>query len=124
MAAMMKQAPHAVVKFKVYSRKMDLAYPQKMDMVNDDRRLNRVETKNAIPFGPWARMIGESIFSFDHRVSSASHFFVFNFGLNLLVGSQSRKKEFLNCLTLRLCYPVFYVDHHRFELCYSWNSSW
>jgi len=53
MAKMLKEHPHSLVKFQVYSTKGETTY--------EDRRLNRVKTKNAIPFGPWAKMIVESI---------------------------------------------------------------
>ena len=49
---MLKENPHGLVKFQVYSTKGESTY--------EDRRLNRVKTKNAIPFGPWAKMIVES----------------------------------------------------------------
>ncbi|XP_057308446.1 cation channel sperm-associated protein 2-like [Hydractinia symbiolongicarpus] len=49
MFKMLRETPHALVKFHVYTTKAEVTY--------DDRRLNRVKTKNTIPFGPWARMI-------------------------------------------------------------------
>ena len=52
MDKMLKENPHGLVKFQVYSTKGETTY--------EDRRLNRVKTKNAIPFGPWAKMIVES----------------------------------------------------------------
>ena len=56
MDKMLKENPHGLVKFQVYSTKEETTY--------EDRRLNRVKTKNAIPFGPWAKMIVESNFHF------------------------------------------------------------
>lgn len=53
MDKMLKENPHGLVKFQVYSTKGETTY--------EDRRLNRVKTKNAIPFGPWAKMIVESM---------------------------------------------------------------
>ena len=49
MADMLRESPHALVKFQVYTTKVEYTY--------EDRRLNRVKTKNTIPFGPWARMV-------------------------------------------------------------------
>ena len=49
MEDMLLESPHALVKFQVYTAKVECTY--------EDRRLNRVKTKNTIPFGPWARMI-------------------------------------------------------------------
>ena len=49
MEDMLRESPHALVKFQVYTAKVECTY--------EDRRLNRVKTKNTIPFGPWARMI-------------------------------------------------------------------
>ncbi|XP_066932712.1 cation channel sperm-associated protein 2-like isoform X1 [Clytia hemisphaerica] len=54
MDKMLKENPHGLVKFQVYSTKGESTY--------EDRRLNRVKTKNAIPFGPWAKMIVENQF--------------------------------------------------------------
>ena len=48
---MLIECPKAVIKFQLYSRKSDKTY--------EDRRLNRVKTKNTIPLGPWARKLVE-----------------------------------------------------------------
>jgi len=52
MAKMLRESPHAVVKFQLYNSKVESTY--------DDRRLNRVKTKHTIPFGPWAKMVVEN----------------------------------------------------------------
>ena len=54
MNIMMKTCANALVKFKLYNQKERPTYA--------DKRLNRIKTKNAIPVGPWAKMVVESIF--------------------------------------------------------------
>ena len=53
MHEMMRNSPNALVKFEVYSKNEVMKYT--------DKRLNRIKTKNAIPLGPWAKMVVESI---------------------------------------------------------------
>eukprot|EP00794_Sanderia_malayensis_P009747 gene9747-10744_t len=53
MDSMMKSFPNALVKFETYSKTEEMIYT--------DRRLNRIKTKNTIPFGPWAKMVVEEI---------------------------------------------------------------
>ena len=54
MNIMMRTCANALVKFKLYNQKERPTYT--------DKRLNRIKTKNAIPVGPWAKMVVESIF--------------------------------------------------------------
>ena len=75
---MLKETPHALVKFQVYTSKGETTY--------DDRRLNRVKTRNTIPFGPWARMIHESILfcvDFSFIVEHSKNSFSKNFHCSL-----------------------------------------
>ena len=61
MKEMLRSCPNALIKFQVYRKTGNIAYK--------DKRLNRTKAKHAIPLGPWAKMVVESILFLNIRCS-------------------------------------------------------